>query len=139
MLQGVGLVAEQVFTRITGRRVHGIFGRLWLAAMLGLPGADLTQAWSVGKASFPSRYVGLYPLTESRYVLSRLGRGLLDFQPDPTDWVSRPKPFPSWVMHIPELIWVRHPDRFLAGMVAVAAHALLRSALAMNQRARGEM
>ena len=47
LLQGIGLVAEQVFTRITGRKVGGWAGRLWLVALLGYPGADLTKAWYV--------------------------------------------------------------------------------------------
>ena len=60
LLQGLGLVAEQIFTRMTGREVGGWAGRLWLVLVLGFPGAELTKAW--------------------------LGRGLLNYQPTPDTW-----------------------------------------------------
>lgn len=47
MYQGLGLVAEQVFTRVTGRKVCGWPGRVWLLLTLGFPGAEVTKAWCV--------------------------------------------------------------------------------------------
>lgn len=45
MSQGFGLVAEQLFTRLTGRKVGGWPGRVWLLLTLGFPGAEVTKAW----------------------------------------------------------------------------------------------
>lgn len=60
LCQGIGLVLEQVFTRMTGKPVRGWYGRAWLLLSLVIPGADVSRAW--------------------------LGRGLLDHQPTPDTW-----------------------------------------------------
>jgi hypothetical protein len=45
VMQGLGLAAEQIFTKVTGKTVSGWLGRIWLLLVLGFPGADLTRAW----------------------------------------------------------------------------------------------
>ena len=62
-LQGLGVIIEQIFKRVTGRRVSGTLGRLWLFAMTAYPGGALCRAW--------------------------LGRGLLTYIPSPDTWVGR--------------------------------------------------
>lgn len=47
MCQGLGLVVEQVFTRVTSKKVGGWPGRFWLLLTLGFPGAEVTKAWYV--------------------------------------------------------------------------------------------
>lgn len=45
MTQGLGLVVEQIFTRVTGKKVGGWPGRFWLLLVLGFPGSEVTKAW----------------------------------------------------------------------------------------------
>lgn len=45
LLQGVGLLAERVFTQMTGKKVGGALGRCWILLALVLPGADLAHSW----------------------------------------------------------------------------------------------
>ncbi|KAL7010171.1 hypothetical protein EMMF5_000191 [Cystobasidiomycetes sp. EMM_F5] len=47
MLQGIGLVAEQIFSQATGRSVGGWLGRMWIVAMLAYPAGGLAHAWYV--------------------------------------------------------------------------------------------
>jgi hypothetical protein len=44
-LQGLGLVAERLFTRLTGRPVGGWIGKVWILLALALPGAGLAESW----------------------------------------------------------------------------------------------
>ena len=50
LYQGIGLVLEQVFTRMTGKPVRGWYGRAWLLLSLVIPGADVSRAWCVLRA-----------------------------------------------------------------------------------------
>lgn len=49
LLQGLAVVAEQIFEKGTGRLVGGWVGRVWMLLVLGFSGANLTRAWYVHK------------------------------------------------------------------------------------------
>lgn len=81
LLQGLGLVAEQAFTKTTGKKVGGIAGRIWLLLALGQPGAEMVEAWSV-------RSSGCRTHVYADSMTCRLGRGLFNNQAPPHTWVS---------------------------------------------------
>lgn len=45
VLCGLAVGAEAAFTRLTGRRVGGPLGRLWMWAVLLVAGTPLSEAW----------------------------------------------------------------------------------------------
>lgn len=47
MSQGVGIILEGLFTAVTGRRVGGVLGTVWMSLFVVGCGVALRDSWSV--------------------------------------------------------------------------------------------
>ena len=46
MMNGVGVVLERIWTKTTGRRVGGVWGRVWTFGWLALWGVPMVDEWA---------------------------------------------------------------------------------------------
>lgn len=125
MMQGVAIILEGLFRAVTGRKVGGWLGTLWMSVFVVGCGVALRDSWC---ASFPRRYLrGRRSATELTRVLSasraipsspalpcRITQGLLREVPPVPYWSWQRFVVPMGCLQPPPLWMTSHPDWYYA-------------------------